>query len=140
MKSRRLKLHGMLLITALMKYALASPLFEKAYLQFTEVVCDNMRVGYFCDGAACFSDTDCFSGKCNMYARCEARILFDLANQANEIAMDKEEYLNNKLDKGNATAQTSNQTAPAAASSGARAQTDGKTPQERHFQKSPFKN
>ena len=70
MKSLRLKF-CILTIFALAQTSVASPLFEQAYLQFTEVVCDNMRVGYFCDNTACFADSDCFSGKCNMYARCE---------------------------------------------------------------------
>ena len=79
MKTSRLKYYFCLLI-ALTQVCHASPLFERAYLQFTEVVCDNMRVGYFCDGTACFADSDCFNGKCNMYARCEARIRFDVTN------------------------------------------------------------
>ena len=62
-----------------------------------------MKVGYFCDGTACFANSDCFNGKCNMYARCEPRIVFDMSNQANEIMMDKEEFMKNKLDKGNST-------------------------------------
>ena len=103
MKSCRLNYYiGLLIAFTQICYA-TSPLFERAYLQFTEVVCDNMRVGYFCDGTACFADSDCFNGKCNMYARCEARIRFDMTNMANEIMMDKEDFMQNKLDKGNAT-------------------------------------
>lgn len=103
MKSGRLNLHLLLILTHT-NFATSSPLFEKAYLQFTEVVCDNNKVGYFCDNTACFSDSDCFNGKCNMYARCAPRIVFDsLNNLRKEIARDKEDFNNNKLDTRNST-------------------------------------
>ena len=98
------------------------------------MVCDNGRVGYFCDGTPCYTDKDCFNGKCNMYARCEPRILFDAQKHANEITADKDDYIKNKLDKGNSTG-AKNETEPISA---AKIPNDSKALQEKHFEDSPF--
>ena len=80
MKVGLLKLYLLLLIdiTVCKPIANGSPLLQEAYIQFSQAVCDNDRVGYFCDDTPCYYDSDCFNSKCNMYARCEPRIKFDL--------------------------------------------------------------
>ena len=107
MKRSRLPFTILLLINSVSSSLVnPSPLIQETYIQFSQMVCDNNRVGYFCDQEPCYYDTDCFNGKCNMYARCEPRILFDTNAHVNEIAADKDAYVKNKLaaDKGNATA------------------------------------
>ena len=110
-----------------------SPLFQQAYLQFTDIVCDNDRVGYFCDKAACYADSDCFHNNCNMYARCESLVKFDMNNHMNEIERDKSDFIANKLAKENST-QSKNQTASS------KPFDLPKNVTNRNFQKSPFAN
>ena len=130
MKISRLPLAILLLFNSVASSLInPSPLIQETYIQFTQMVCDNNRVGYFCDATPCYYDTDCFNGKCNMYARCEPRILFDAQQRGNEIAADKDAYIKNKLDKGNSTS-AKNETEPIAAS---KVPLDSKTIQDKHF-------
>ena len=134
MKQGRLLSTILILIsTVLSSFARPSPLIQETYIQFTQMACDDSRVGYFCNGTPCFSDTDCFNGKCNMYARCEARILFDSQQHLNDITADKDNFIKNKLDKGNSTA-SKNETDNLSA----KTPIDSKTMKEQHFQNSPF--